>query len=114
MLVNLNPNSGTNITEDMRAAMTAAAVAITTTASIALAANVNRVRYMIYNAGPATIFIREGAPPVAGATPSYSFPIPSGFLWQDTMVDARFTGAIHAITASGTASAMVSEGVLAQ
>jgi len=111
MLVNLNTNN-TNITEDVRNAMSAASASITTTASIVLPANTARVRYALYNAGPATIFIREGAVPVATGTPVYSFPLPSGFYWQDKMDDARYTGAIHAVTASGTASLMVSEATL--
>jgi len=114
MLVNLNTSNGsTNITEDIRNAMSATAVPVTATPSIVLAANANRTRYMIYNpAGGASVFIREGVAPVTGATPAYNVMIPPNFIWKDDMEDARFPGPIHAVTASGTATIVVSEGAL--
>lgn len=116
MLVNLNTSSGTNIIEDTRGPSTPAAAAVTTTASIALAANTARASYTIYNAGPNAVYIREGAAPVATATapatPLYNVIIPPGFFWKEPFQDARFTGDIHAVCASGTASLQVSQGLL--
>lgn len=116
MLVNLNTSNGTNIVEDIRGPMTPTGVTVTTTASIILTANTARTSYMIYNAGPNTIHLREGAAPVvtatAPATPLYNTIIPPGFLWKEPFKDARFTGDIHAICAAGTASLQVSQGLL--
>ena len=112
MLFNLNNANNVNITEDLRGALSTATVSVTTTASIALAANAARSNYMLYNNGPASVCLREGVAPVTGATPAYNVIIPSGFLWKEDFVTARYTGAIHVITASGTSSLQVSEGTL--
>ena len=112
MLFNLNNASNVNITEDLRGALSTATVPATTTASIALAANAARSNYMIYNNGSAPVYLREGSAPVTGATPAYNVIIPSGFLWKEDFETARYTGAIHVVTASGTASLQVSEGTL--
>lgn len=92
-----------------RQAKTTATVAITTSASVALAANANRANWSFYNAGPATVFMREG-PTVTAAL--YEKPIPPGFHWDSEPSAYRYTGAISLITASGTANVMVSESVL--
>jgi hypothetical protein len=112
MLVNLNSTGNVNITEDLRGALSAATVSVTTTASIGLAANAARSNYMMHNNGPASVYLREGSAPVTGANPAYNVIIPSGFLWKEDYPTARYTGAIHVITASGTASLQVSEGTL--
>ena len=109
MLINVNSNSVVNIAEDVRAANSAATVAATTTVAVALAANPNRANYSIYNAGPATVFLREGSVVTSAL---YTTPIPSGFLWKEDFTSARYTGVISVITASGTASLQVSEGTL--
>lgn len=98
-----------NVSEDARNANTVTPVSATTTAGVALAANANRVNYSIYNAGPATVFLREGS--VVTST-LYTTPIPSGFLWKEDFIGARYTGVISVITGSGTASLQVSEGTL--
>ncbi|MCC3423442.1 MAG: hypothetical protein JGK12_05790 [Microcoleus sp. PH2017_01_SCD_O_A] len=109
MLINVNSNSVVNISEDLRGANAVAPVSATTTVAVALAANANRANYSIYNAGPATVFLREGSV----VTPAlHTTPIPSGFLWKEDFVSARYTGVISVITASGTASLQVSEGTL--
>ncbi|MEG4419395.1 hypothetical protein QUA70_12400 [Microcoleus sp. LAD1_D5] len=112
MLFNLNTSNGTNVVEDLRGAMSSTNVAVTSTAAVALAANANRTKYMIQNLGSATVFLKEGAAPVTGATPNYNVSIPSGFLWLENMEDARYTGTVQLVTASGTANCMVSEGAL--
>ncbi len=109
MLFNLNPSASVNITEDIRAAKTTATVSVTTTASVALAANPNRTNYSIYNTGISTIYLREGT--VVTAT-LYDVMIPAGFYWKEDFSSARYLGAISVITASGTASLQVSEGSL--
>ncbi len=109
MLFNLNPSSSVNIAEDTRAAKTTAIVSATSTVGVALAANPNRAVYSIFNAGPAPIFLREGA----AVTPAlYDVQIPAGFYWKEDFSGARYLGAISVITASGTASLLVSEGAV--
>ena len=107
MLFNLNPTASVNITEDVRGAKTTATISATSTVGVALAANANRANYSIYNAGPATVFVREGA--VVTST-LYDVQIPAGFYWKEDFSSARYLGAISVITASGTASLQVSEG----
>ncbi len=107
MLFNLNPTTSVNITEDVRTAKTTATISATSTVGVALAANANRANYSIYNAGPATVFVREGA--VVTST-LYDVQIPAGFYWKEDFSSARYLGAISVITASGTASLQVSEG----
>ncbi len=109
MLFNLNPASSVNITEDTRTAKTTATVSATSTVSVALAANPNRTNYSIYNVGPSTVFLREGAVVTSSV---YDVTIPSGFYWREDFNAARYLGAISVITASGTASLQVSEGTL--
>jgi hypothetical protein len=110
MLFNLNSATSVNITEDTRGAKATATVSATSTVSVALAANPLRAAYSIYNAGPATVFLREGA--VVTST-LYDVAIPSGFYWKEDFPSARYLGAVSVITAaSGTASLQVSEGTL--
>jgi hypothetical protein len=108
-LVNLNPSNVINIAEDIRNADTVAAVTATTTTSVALAANTNRAVYSIYNVGSQTVYLRENA--TVSAT-LYKHPIPSGYLFEQEFTSSRYTGAISVITATGTASLMVSESTL--
>ena len=111
MLVNLNPsNVAVNIAEDIRSSDTVTAVSATTTASAALPANTNRGGYSIYNAGAATVFVRENATVTATL---YKHPIPPGYLFESEFTGSRYTGAISVITASGTSNLMVSESSIA-
>jgi hypothetical protein len=89
-----------------RNAGTPVSVSVSTTASVALAANANRANYSLYNAGPGTVLMRE-AGTVAGNL--YERPIPSGFQWDSEPSSYRYTGAISLITTSGTATVMVTE-----
>lgn len=109
MLFNLNPTGSVNVVEDIRGAKTHATVSATTTVGVVLAANANRAAYSIFNAGPATVFIREGllVTPIANETS-----IPPNFLWKEDYLSARYLGPISVITALGTASLQVSEGSL--
>jgi hypothetical protein len=110
MLVNLNPSTAAiNIAEDLRGAKTPATVSVSNVLTVALAANTSRACYTIYNAGPATVYLREGA---AVSTTLYEVPIPSGFYYKEEFPSARYTGQVSVITASGTASLQVSEGLL--
>jgi hypothetical protein len=108
MLVNVNSGS-VNVAEDTRTAKLPVSVPVTNTAANALSANPNRACYSIYNAGPATVFMREGA---AVTSTLYDVPIPAGFYWKEDFPFARYLGVISVITASGTASLLVSEGSL--
>ena len=107
MLFNLNPTTSVNVTEDVRGAKTTATVSATSTVGVALAANANRAAYSIYNAGPVTVFLREGSVVTSAL---YDVQIPAGFYWKEEFNSARYLGVISVITASGTASLQVSEG----
>jgi hypothetical protein len=110
MIFNLNSNNPIDIKEDIRGDKTTTTVSVTTTLAVALAANPKRAVYTIYNAGPATILMREG-PTVTAAL--YDVAIPSGFYWkEDFGGSARYLGQISVITAGGTASLQVSQGSL--
>lgn len=111
MLVNLNPsNVAVNVAEDIRNSDTATAVSATATSSVALPANPNRGAYSIYNAGAATVFVRENATVTATL---YKHPIPPGYLFESDFSNSRYTGAISVITASGTSNLMVTESTIA-
>jgi hypothetical protein len=107
-IYNLNPTQQQQPPQ-ARQAKTTTVAAITTTASVALAANANRANWSFYNAGPATVFMREGAIVTAAL---YEKPIPAGFHWDSEPSAYRYTGAISLITASGTANVMVSESII--
>ncbi|WP_445173780.1 hypothetical protein [Microcoleus sp.] len=110
MLVNLNPsNSALNIAEDIRGAKTPTTVSVTNALTVALAANTSRACYSIYNAGPPTVYLREGS---TVSSTLYEVLIPAGFYYKEEFPSARYTGQVSVITASGTASLQVSEGLL--
>lgn len=98
-IYNLNSTGPIDIKEDLRQAKTVSSVAVTTTASSLLAANINRVTYSIYNSGNATAFIREGAT-VTNAL--YEYAIPPGFYFTPDGAEPRYTGIISVIGASPT------------
>lgn len=109
-IYNLNPTPVLTPPQPLaRNAGTPVSVSVSTTASVALAANANRANYSLYNAGPGTIFMREGAT-VAGNL--YERPIPPGFQWDSEPSSYRYTGAIALIASSGTATVMVTESTL--
>jgi len=111
MLTNLNPsNVAVNIAEDIRNSDTATAVSVTTTASVALAANPNRAAYSIYNASNVTVFVRENSTVTAAL---HKHPIPPGYVLESDFSTSRYTGPIAVVTASGTASVMVTESTIA-
>lgn len=106
-IYNLNPTPTTQQqTLQVRGAKTTTAVAVATTASVALAANANRANFSMFNAGPATVFLREGNTVTATV---YEVSIPMGFHWSSEPSAYRYTGAISLITALGTANILVSE-----
>lgn len=105
-IYNLNPVA-TQQPPLSRGAKTTTAATINTTASVALAANANRAGFSFYNAGPATVFLREGSTVTAAL---YEVPIPAGYLYEGDE-NPRYTGAVSMITSAGTATVMVSESV---
>ena len=110
-LVNLNPsNVAVNIAEDIRNSDTVTAVNATTVAAPALPANPLRAGYSIYNAGTATVYVRENATVTATL---YKHPIPPGYLFESEFTSSRYTGVISVITASGSSNLMVSESTIA-
>lgn len=109
-IYNLNPTPVPTTPQPLvRNAGTPVSVSISTTSSVALAANVNRANYSLYNAGPATIFMREGT---VAAGNLYERLIPPGFQWDSEPSSYRYTGAISLVTAAGTATVMVTESTL--
>lgn len=105
-IYNLNPTQSQQQPPLSRNAKTPVAVSITTTASVALAANASRAGFSFYNAGPATVFMREGST----VTPLlYEQPVPAGYHYDSEPSAFRYTGAVSLITATGTASVMMSE-----
>lgn len=111
MLFNLNStNAAINIAEDIRGSDNATSVAVTTTASVALAANASRAAYSIYNAGNATVFIRENA---TVTTAIYKTPIPPGYLWKEDFLGSRYLGIISIIGAA-TSTVLVAESSVTQ
>jgi len=107
MLYNLNlTNAATNIAEDIRGSDAVTTVTVTTTSSVALAANNARARYSIYNGGNATVFIRESST-VTNAL--YTTPIPPGFMWKEDFTGgSRYLGVVSIIGAAAS-SVLVSE-----
>lgn len=85
---------------------TAASVAINTTSSTIIAAYFARRGFSIHNAGPATAYIRCGS---ASATTSvYTALLTAGSAWV-WEAPVCYLGAVQAITASGTATLMITE-----
>jgi hypothetical protein len=101
---NLNQPSF-NPTEDTRSSETATSVSVTSTASVIRAANATNASYSFYNVGPSDIFIAEGS---SVTTSAYKVKIPAGYIWEPLPSEIRYAGDISAITASGTATVMVS------
>ncbi|WP_293335941.1 hypothetical protein [Microcoleus sp. CAWBG58] len=109
-IYNLNPASVPTPPQPLaRNAGTPVSTAITTTSSVALAANANRANYSFYNAGPATILLREGTTVAAN---SYERPLPPGFHFHSEPSSYRYTGPVSMIATSGTATVMVTESTL--
>lgn len=83
---------------------TSSTATITTTDSVALAANSNRKKTIIFNAGSTRAYINFTS---AASLTSYAFWIePAGYFIDDV---SPTTAAIHAITASGTTSLNIQE-----
>lgn len=107
------PITNVNVTEDRRgnlAPVTGSPFTVTTAAVTVLAENANRATASIFNAGSTTVLLREGTSPVISAT-SYNHPLPPNRLWEPDS-NFRFTGAVQAITASGSTILHVSESVI--
>jgi hypothetical protein len=106
MLFNLNPTGSVNVTEDTRGADVVTNVPVTTTLGVALAANNNRARYSVYNAGQNIVYLRENATVSATA---YTTLIPPGYLWKEDFAGgSRYLGVVSVIGA-GNSSIQVSE-----
>jgi hypothetical protein len=106
MLFNLNPTGSTNVTEDTRGPDTVASVPITTTASVALAANTARTNYSVYNIGNATVYLREATTVTATL---YKVAIPPGYLWKEDFAGgSRYLGAVFVVGAAAS-TCLVSE-----
>jgi hypothetical protein len=107
MLFNLNSNNAAvNVTEDVRGSDTSASVNVTTASGVALAANPSRTSYSIYNAGNATIYIRENS---TVSTAAYKTPIPPGFMWKEDFAGGSRYGGIISVVGAAASVAMVSE-----
>jgi hypothetical protein len=106
MLFNLNPTGSTNVTEDTRGPETSTSVAVTTTASVALAANASRTNYSVYNVGNATVYLREATTVTAAL---YKVAIPPGYFWKEDFAGgSRYLGAVSVVGAAAS-TCLVSE-----
>lgn len=100
MLVNLNSNTSVNVTEDTRGPENSTSYNATTASTVLLAANDKRTNYSVYNPGPGTVYIKEGA--TATITPSKN-PIPPGYMYkEDFPGGARYLGVISIIASVAT------------
>jgi len=110
-IFNLNSQGTINIAEDIRTAENCSSVSVSNTASVIVPARPanDRGSLTIYNSSSTvTVFVREGTT----VSPSlYKSPVPPGYMLQFTDADARYHGAVSAVTASGNANLMVCEGV---
>lgn len=111
-IFNLNSQQGAvNIVEDTRNAESCSSVAVSNVASVIVPARAGNDRgsLTIYNSSSTvTVYVREGTT----VSPSlYKSPIPPGYMLNLTDGGANYHGAIAAITASGSASLMVCEGL---
>jgi len=107
---NLNPNTSINISEDTRTAkITTTATVTSTFTTPQLTANANRATYSIYNAGPSTVFMKEG---ITVTLTSHEAVIPAGFFWTPDAAEPRYLGAISLLTATGTATVQISDSSL--
>ena len=106
------PGTSVNIAEDVRSSLSAipsSPFSVGTVSSLILPGNASRATAAIFNAGPATIFLREGSTP---ATPLiYNYPLPPNRLWEPDS-NFRYPGAMQAITAVGVATVHVSESIV--
>lgn len=107
-----NQQSAVNIVEDIRNVESCSSVSVSNVASVIVPARPanDRGSLTIYNSSSTvTVFAREGTT----VSPSlYKSPIPPGYMLQFTDTDARYHGAVSAITAAGNATLMVCEGVV--
>jgi len=107
-----SPGTTVNITEDNRSNLgpvVGSPFSVGTTGSLILPANSSRATAAIFNAGPATIFLREGTTPAT--TSVYNYPLPANRLWEPDS-NFRYLGAMGAVTAGGAATVHVSESVV--
>ena len=108
-----SPITNINAAKDVRGAaapVTGSPFTVTTTAVTVLPANASRATASIINTGSATVLLREGATPVITST-THTIVLPPNRMWEPSE-NFRFTGAVQAITASGTTTLVVSESVI--
>jgi len=107
-IYNLNPVQAQQPPQG-RQARIPVAFAATNTAAVALPANTNRANFSLFNVGPGTLLLREGATVTAAA---YEVMIPAGFHWNSEPSSYRYTGVVSVMTTAGTASVMISESII--
>lgn len=84
---------------------TALSAAMTTTVATIVAANADRRGLVLYNDGPALVYVKFGS---GASTSSYTFQLATGAMYE--MVLPIYTGLITGITAAGTATIKGTEG----
>lgn len=107
------PVTNVNIAEDVRGPsgpVTGSPFTVTTTAVTVLSANPSRATASIINVGNTSVLLREGATPAITAT-AYTYLLPPNRMWEPDS-NFRFTGAVQAITASGSTTLIVSESII--
>lgn len=100
-VVNLGSGSISSI-----GACTPSTVSVTSTTNVALAANANRKRALIFNQNSSTVNVLISF--AATATAATAVPLAPGQGWVEEL-PAIYTGVISCITASGTTSLQVFE-----
>ena len=87
-------------------AVTHSTASVTATSGPILSANASRTWFMIQNVGTIPVYVALGA----AATAANGFLLAAGGSFTGT-ADLNFTGAVHAITASGTNTVKIFEAV---
>ena len=110
MLVNFSPDpipASANPQENTRGPVATTQVTVTDGSILALAVNPSRAYYLIRNNGAVPVHFTESSPAeVANA----SYTLQPGRAWEESFSGTpRYTGAIYAITASGSALIGVNE-----
>jgi len=103
--ITVDGRNGKSVTDALSASTPDGTVTVTTSSTLLLAANANRVGFSINNIGGANIFVRLAS---TGATTTAGHRITPGGFW-DMQGIGLFRGALCAITSSGTADVRVCE-----
>lgn len=77
---------------------------VTTTSSVILAANASRIKFTVWNEGNKAVLLALAG---TASTSAYTVNLPVGAFYESELND--YTGAVSAVTASGTSTVKVTE-----